>query len=80
MIERAYIHVAGPARSGKTTLIEAIVAAFDGPAITAGCRRNDDLAESVEAAPVPDADLPLPTPMPAGAEWIEAYRLWLGGR
>ena len=26
------------------------------------------------------ADLPLPTPMPPGAEWIEAYRLWLGGR
>ena len=24
-------------------------------------------------------DLPLPTPMPPGAEWIEAYRLWLGG-
>ena len=26
------------------------------------------------------ADLPLPTPMPPGAEWIEAYRLWLGSR
>jgi hypothetical protein len=25
-------------------------------------------------------DLPLPTPKPAGAEWIEAYRHWLGGR
>jgi hypothetical protein len=25
-------------------------------------------------------DLPLPTPMPPGAEWIEAYRRWLGGR
>jgi hypothetical protein len=25
-------------------------------------------------------DLPLPTPMPPGAEWIEAYRLWRGGR
>jgi len=25
-------------------------------------------------------DLPLPNPMPPGAEWIEAYRLWLGGR
>ena len=22
-------------------------------------------------------DLPLPKPMPPGAEWIEAYRLWL---
>jgi hypothetical protein len=26
------------------------------------------------------ADLPLPTPMPAGAEWIEAYRRWSAGR
>lgn len=26
------------------------------------------------------ADLPLPTPMPQGAEWIEAYRRWVGGR
>jgi hypothetical protein len=26
------------------------------------------------------ADLPLPTPKPGGAEWIAAYRYWLGGR
>jgi len=25
-------------------------------------------------------DLPLPSPKPAGSEWIEAYRCWLGGR
>ena len=25
-------------------------------------------------------DLPLPSPKPAGAEWIEAYGTWLGGR
>ena len=25
-------------------------------------------------------DLPLPSPRPAGSEWIEAYRYWLGGR
>ena len=24
-------------------------------------------------------ELPLPTPPPDGAEWIEAYRRWLGG-
>jgi len=24
-------------------------------------------------------DLPLPTPPPDGADWIEAYRRWLGG-
>ena len=27
---------------------------------------------------VPLLDLPLPAPPPAGAEWIEAYRHWLG--
>jgi hypothetical protein len=26
------------------------------------------------------ADLPLPTPMPAGAEWIEVYRRWIADR
>ncbi len=25
-------------------------------------------------------DLPLPSPRPDGAEWIEAYRRWLAGR
>src|SRR5207247_3371586 len=28
---------------------------------------------------VPIIDLPLPSPRPAGAEWIDAYRHWLGG-
>jgi hypothetical protein len=27
---------------------------------------------------LPIFDLPLPTPPPDGAEWIEAYRLWQG--
>jgi hypothetical protein len=25
-------------------------------------------------------DLPLPSPKPAGSDWIEAYRYWLGQR
>jgi hypothetical protein len=25
---------------------------------------------------IPILDLPLPTPLPGGAEWIEAYRRW----
>jgi hypothetical protein len=29
---------------------------------------------------IPILDLPLPTPRPEGAEWIDAYRLWRGGR
>lgn len=28
---------------------------------------------------IPILELPLPTPPPQGAEWIEAYRYWLGG-
>jgi calcium binding protein len=28
---------------------------------------------------VPILDLPLPSPPPAGAEWIDAYRYWLLG-
>ncbi len=57
MIERAYIHVTGPDDSGKTTLVEAILGAFDGPAITVRCRRDDDLDESVESTPARDDEL-----------------------
>jgi uncharacterized protein (UPF0262 family) len=27
---------------------------------------------------IPILDLPMPNPLPAGAEWIEAYRRWYG--
>ncbi len=27
---------------------------------------------------IPILDLPLPAPVPKGAEWIDAYRYWLG--
>jgi hypothetical protein len=33
-----------------------------------------------ERQPVAIADLRLPRPRPGGAEWIAAYRHWLGGR
>lgn len=29
--------------------------------------------------PIPIIDLPLPTPLPDGAEWILAYRAWRAG-
>ncbi len=35
-------------------------------------------AEFDERAALPVSDLPLPTPPPSGAEWIEAYRHWMG--
>lgn len=41
--------------------------------IVAVCRR-DRIRQTV-----PILDLPLPSPPPAGAEWIDAYRRWLGG-
>jgi hypothetical protein len=33
-----------------------------------------------ERQAIPILDLPLPRPAPSGAEWIEAYRHWCGGR
>ena len=42
--------------------------------IVAVCRRNR------VRQTVPIIDLPLPSPRPAGAEWIDAYRHWLRGR
>ena len=45
----------------------------DAEEILAICRRGRDR----QAIPV--LDLPLPSPRPAGAEWIEAYRRWARG-
>lgn len=44
----------------------------DNNQIVAICHR-DGLRQSI-----PILDLPLPAPAPEGAEWIEAYRRWLG--
>jgi hypothetical protein len=43
----------------------------DDEQIVAVCTRGP----STQRIPVPD--LPLPTPRPDGAEWIEAYRRWV---
>jgi hypothetical protein len=42
--------------------------------IVAVCRRGKGRLK------VPILDIPLPRPLPAGAEWIAAYRYWLTGR
>jgi len=42
--------------------------------IVAICRRG----RNRQALPI--LELPLPTPLPPGAEWIEAYRRWARGR
>ena len=41
--------------------------------IVAICRRGKTRQK------IPILDLALPTPTPAGAEWISAYRYWCGG-
>ncbi len=41
--------------------------------IVAACRR-DKVRQRIDIL-----DLPLPTPAPAGAEWIAAYRHWRKG-
>jgi Calcium binding len=48
-------------------------------------QRDDDRLVAIcvrgrEEQAIGIVDLPVPTPMPPGAEWIEAYRLWRGGR
>jgi hypothetical protein len=41
--------------------------------IVAVCRRGRKRQR------IPILDLPLPTPRPKGAQWIEAFRRWAGG-
>jgi hypothetical protein len=51
VIQRAFIHVAGPTGSGKTAFVEALVAADDGPILVARCIRDDSLRRSRESSP-----------------------------
>lgn len=51
MIERAYIHVGGPAGAGKTSLVEAVLASYDGPVLVARCLRDDTRSSNHESAP-----------------------------
>ena len=56
---------------GATVTVERIDLT-DADEIVALCRRGRHRQR------VPILDLPLPTPPPEGAEWIEAYRHWHG--
>lgn len=51
MIERAYIHVSGPAGGGKTTFVEAMLTSTDALVLVARCMRDDSLARPTERAP-----------------------------
>jgi len=44
-----------------------------GPGVSAVCHRGK------ERQRIGILDLPLPSPLPAGSEWIAAYRHWLTG-
>ncbi len=57
---------------GATATVERIDMTAD-EQIVAVCRRG----RSRQTIPI--LDLPLPSPPPAGAEWIEAYRRWAAG-
>jgi hypothetical protein len=57
---------------GVTVTVERIDMTDD-EQIVAICRRGR-IRQSI-----PILELPLPSPRPAGAEWIEAYRSWAGG-
>jgi hypothetical protein len=57
---------------GVDVVVENVDMACDGQ-IVAACRRGKT-RQKVEIL-----DLPLPTPAPAGTEWIAAYRYWRRG-
>ena len=46
--------------------------------------QNDDIVaifrRGKHRQTVPVLDLPLSAPLPAGAEWLEAYRRWTSGK
>ena len=50
MRERAFVHVAGPPGSGKTTFIEAMLGVVEGPLLAARCIRDDALRQARELA------------------------------
>jgi molybdopterin-guanine dinucleotide biosynthesis protein len=56
-MQRAYLHVAGPAGSGKTALIDALLRHLDADMLAARCVRNDTLREPRESAPRGDPEL-----------------------
>jgi hypothetical protein len=47
--------------------------------MTKAKRRQPRISKARLEEMIPTLDLPLPTPPPDGAEWIEAYRQWRGG-
>ena len=57
MIERTYIHVAGPAGAGKTTFVEALIAATDEAVAVARCATAAPVKNVVESSPADDPEI-----------------------
>lgn len=57
MIERTFIHIGGALGSGKTTLVEAVLAASDETLLVARCVRDDRLRQAREASACRDLEL-----------------------
>jgi hypothetical protein len=51
VIQRAFIHVAGPIGCGKTTFVEALLAAGDSPMVVGRCTRDDSVRRIWESSP-----------------------------
>jgi hypothetical protein len=51
MRTRAFVHVAGPSKAGKTAFVEAMLESSDTPVIAARCRREDTLTQPRESSP-----------------------------
>ncbi len=70
MIEEEIAYPFKATAHGRTVTVEGVeTTARD--VIVALCRKSEDVEE------IPILELRLPTPRPAGTEWIEAYRHWV---
>ena len=75
-MERAYIHIAGPSRAGKTTLIERLLEFSPSTLLVARCSARNDLENYVETRAKGDAELNRYSK--AGAEAVSRYRFGPG--
>jgi len=73
MIPRAFIHVEGPDGCGKTTFVEALLAAADAPMIVGRCTRDDSLRRIRESSPRGDPELRRYLRAGAGAATVFAF-------
>lgn len=71
MIERAFVHVAGPPGCGKTTFIESMIRAAGGLICVARCIRDDTLPRARETAP--ERHLELRRYLKAGASGVALF-------